>query len=97
MGLTRVGPRFQVTIPKAAHDAVGLKVGDLVEARVEPSGIVLRPKMVVDKDPRVEAMLREAEADKKAGRVHGPYSSAAAAIRSLHRESAKLRRAKKRK
>ena len=73
MGLTRVGPRFQVTIPKAAREAVGLKVGDLMEA------------------------LREAEADIKAGRVHGPFSSASSAIRFLHKESAKHRKAKKRK
>ena len=97
MPLTKVGPKYQITLPKAARDAVGLKIGDFVEATVGSGGIVLRPKMVVDKDPRVEAMLREAEADIKAGRVHGPYDSAATAIRSLHKESAKLRKAKKRK
>ena len=26
---TKVGPKFQVTIPKNVRDAVGLKVGDL--------------------------------------------------------------------
>ena len=38
---TKVGPKFQVTIPKNVRDAVGLKVGDLVEASVGRDGIVL--------------------------------------------------------
>ena len=37
---TKVGPKFQVTIPKNVRDAVGLKVGDLVEASVGREGIV---------------------------------------------------------
>jgi len=40
----------------------------------------------------VERDLAAAEADVKAGRVHGPFSSAKALVRSLHREAKKLKR-----
>ena len=31
--VTKVGPKFQVTIPKNVREAVGLKVGELVRLR----------------------------------------------------------------
>jgi AbrB family looped-hinge helix DNA binding protein len=81
MALTKVGPKFQVTIPKAARDAAGLDIGDVVETSVEGNKIILRPKIVVDKHPEIEARLREAEEDIKAGRVYGPFRS----VKELHR------------
>jgi len=55
---TKVGPKFQVTIPKSVRDAVGLKVGDLVEASVGREGIVLRQKVLIDKPVSLEGSLR---------------------------------------
>jgi AbrB family looped-hinge helix DNA binding protein len=49
MALTKVGPKFQVTIPKEAREAVGLQVGDLMEATPTKEGVLLRPKVAVDK------------------------------------------------
>jgi AbrB family looped-hinge helix DNA binding protein len=49
MALTKVGPKFQVTIPKVAREAIGLSVGDLVEATPTKNGVLLRPKVAVDK------------------------------------------------
>jgi AbrB family looped-hinge helix DNA binding protein len=49
MALTKVGPKFQVTIPKVTREAIGLNVGDLVEAIMTKEGILLRPKVAVDK------------------------------------------------
>ena len=49
MALTKVGPKFQVTIPKVAREAIGLSVGDLVEATPTKDGVLLRPKVAVDK------------------------------------------------
>jgi AbrB family looped-hinge helix DNA binding protein len=80
--LTRVGERYQVTIPKEAREAIGLKAGDLVEARPGKGCIVLYPKVVLDKVD-VEKRLSEAEADLKAGRVHGPFGSVEEMISSL--------------
>jgi AbrB family looped-hinge helix DNA binding protein len=49
MSLTKIGPKFQVTIPKDARTAVGLNVGDLVEATVTKNGVLLRPQVVLHK------------------------------------------------
>jgi AbrB family looped-hinge helix DNA binding protein len=96
MAFTKVGPKFQVTIPKATRDAVGLDIGDVVETEVKGNTIVLRPKIVVDKHPEIEARLREAEEDIKAGRVYGPFNSAKELIRDLHKRTkeTKARKAK---
>ena len=69
MALTKVGPKYQVTIPKAAREALGIKAGDLVEAKVQGRVVLLRPKVVVDKDPELEKQLEASEADVRAGRV----------------------------
>jgi AbrB family looped-hinge helix DNA binding protein len=91
--LTRVGERYQVTIPKEAREAIGLKAGDLVEARPGKGCIVLCPKVVLDKVD-VEKRLAEAEADLKAGRVHGPFGSVDELLSSLRGEkSTKKKRA----
>ena len=91
MALTRIKPKFQVTIPRAARIKSDLKVGDLLDATPTRGGILLRPKVVVDKvelDKRLEA----AEADVKAGRVHGPYKTASAAVRALKKRARRARR-----
>ena len=49
MALTKVGPKYQVTIPKETREAAGFAVGDLVEATPTKDGVLLRPKAVVDK------------------------------------------------
>ena len=87
MALTKVGPKYQVTIPKAARESLGLQVGDLVEAEVVGHRILLRPKVVVDRDPDLTKDIEEAEADVKTGRVLGPFDSATAALRALKRQS----------
>jgi AbrB family looped-hinge helix DNA binding protein len=83
--LTRVGERYQVTIPKDAREAVGLKAGDLVEARPGKGCIILYPEVVINKVD-VEKRLAEAEADLKAGRVHGLFGSVDELLSSLRRE-----------
>ena len=76
MALTKVGPKYQVTIPKAARDAAQIRIGDYVEATIRKEGILLRPQVVVDKQVDVKKRLEEADADLKAGRVFGPFASA---------------------
>jgi AbrB family looped-hinge helix DNA binding protein len=83
MALTKVGPKFQVTIPKAARVATGIKIGDLVEATPTKGGIFLCPKIVVDRDPDLERQLKESAAAVEAGRVLGPFESAGAAMKAV--------------
>jgi AbrB family looped-hinge helix DNA binding protein len=97
MALTKVGPKFQVTIPKVTRDAVGLDVGDLVETSVQGNNIVLKPKTVVEKHPAIDAAIREGLEDVKAGRVYGPFNSAKELVSDLHKRTrgAKTRKTKK--
>lgn len=60
MTLTRIGPKYQVTIPKATRDAAGLSVGDFVEATVTKDGVLLRPQAVVEKSALV-ALQKQAK------------------------------------
>jgi len=95
MALTKVGPKFQVTIPKATRDAVGLDIGDVVETQVKGNTIVLKPKMVIDKHPEIEARLREAEEDIKAGRVSKTFTSVEELMADLNSTRGKRRKTKK--
>jgi len=55
--LTRVKPKSQVTIPRAVLDQTGIKVGDLLEARVSRDGVLLVPQAVMDR--KLEELRRE--------------------------------------
>ena len=55
--LVKVKEKFQVTIPTEIRDALPLAVGDLLEATVQGTTIVLTPKAVVDRaDARVRLL-----------------------------------------
>lgn len=60
MALTKIGPKYQVTIPKATREAVGLSVGDLVAATATKDGVLLRPQAVVDRSALV-ALQKQAK------------------------------------
>jgi AbrB family looped-hinge helix DNA binding protein len=95
--VTRIGPKFQVTIPKGVRNQLGLKVGDLVQARVgDNHTIVMERKRLVDFDAELEDDLLAAEADYKAGRVLGPFANAKEAMRALTGTSARTPAAKTR-
>ena len=82
--VTKIGPKYQVTIPKAVREALGLKVGDLIQAAVgKDKTIVLRRKRLVDFDAVLEEALAEAEADYKAGRVLGPFETAEETVAAI--------------
>ena len=82
--VTKVGSRFQVTIPRDLRQAIGLRAGDLVQASVGANQtIVLRRTERADRDPQIEKQLEAAEADLRAGRVLGPFDTAGAALRAL--------------
>jgi len=86
VALTRVKSKFQVTIPEATRKAVGLKVGDFVDATATKGGILLRPQVVVDK-VELEKRFEAAERAVKEGRVLGPFKTASAAMRALNQRA----------
>ena len=77
MPVVRLGASRQVTIPKGIHDELGLSPGDYLEVEIQEGKVVYTPKTFVDK--RIDEGLR----DIAEGRVHGPFSSAEDAVRSL--------------
>ncbi len=79
----KVGPKYQVTIPKHVREALGIKIGDLVQASVDRRGAIIRPIEVVPKRVQLTRQLRESEAAVKAGRVLGPFTTAGAAMKAV--------------
>jgi AbrB family looped-hinge helix DNA binding protein len=78
MTAVKIGVSRQVVIPKKLHDQLGLVPGDYLEVELEGDHLVLTPKALVEK------RLAESLDDIRKGRVHGPFRSASALVRSLH-------------
>ncbi|MBI4469191.1 MAG: AbrB/MazE/SpoVT family DNA-binding domain-containing protein [Acidobacteria bacterium] len=89
MPLVKVKAKYQVTLPTAVREQVGVDVGDLLEAHVERGKITLTPKTVVDRE------IAEGLADIKKGRTYGPFSSAEELLHSLHRNVRKMKKKSK--
>ena len=70
----KLNQHFQITIPALIRKKYNLEQGDLIEASDTAKGILLKPKMLLDKLPEVELskkgekMLKESFEDFKAGR-----------------------------
>ena len=79
MTAVKIGVSRQVVIPKKLHDRLGLAPGDYLEMELEGDHLVLTPKALVEK------RLAESLEDIRKGRVHGPYRSVSALVRSLDR------------
>ncbi len=89
MSLVSVKNKFQIVIPAKVRKQAGIKVGDLLEAKVERGKLTFVPKTIIDRG------IAESLEDYKKGRVYGPFDTAEEAIASLHRNAKKLRRRKK--
>jgi len=75
----KIGMSRQVVIPKRIHDDLGLAPGDYLEVEREGDRVVFTPKTFV------ERRLAEGLYDVRNGRVHGPFVSPSALIRSLRK------------
>ena len=49
MGLTKIGPKHQITIPKAVFERLDLEVGDYLEVEVQSTMITMAPKKLISK------------------------------------------------
>ena len=90
----KVGPKFQVTIPKKVREALGIKAGDLVETSLGREGAIIRPVDLVPRKVDIKKELDAAMAEMKSGRVSKPFKSARALVRDAlrhGREGAKNR------
>jgi len=94
--LTKISSNYQVTVPARARKALGLRLGDILEATVERGAVVLRPKVVVVHDAFDQQLKRDIEAglaDVRAGRVLGSFTNADDAARAFEQFKKKQRRA----
>ena len=86
--LTKVKTKYQVTLPTLIRNKAGVSVGDLLEVKVEGNKITLSPKTAIDRE------LAFSLTDIKARRIHGPFKSVSAMLRSLHGNSKRKARKK---
>jgi AbrB family looped-hinge helix DNA binding protein len=89
MDIVTVKNKFQIVIPQRVREQVHIEIADILEADVEDGKITFTPKSLVDRH------LAEGLKDAGAGRTHGPYESADAAIAAL--DARAKRHGKKRK
>lgn len=46
--VVRLTGNYQVSVPKAVREKLGLKLGDFLDTSIEKGAVVLRPKLLVD-------------------------------------------------
>lgn len=85
MPIVTVKSKFQVVIPAKVRRQAGIKVGDLLEAKVERGKVTLTPKSLVDRG------IAESLEDFKKGRSYGPFASAGEMVASLTTNARKTR------
>ncbi len=87
--LVKLQRKGQMTLPSRLREALGVEEGDMIEATLEAGKVVLTPKVLVNRSDFpsadsdytpaqrrvIDARLKEAEADIKARRVHGPFDT----------------------
>ncbi len=78
MPIVAVKNKYQIVIPAKVREQVGIKVGDLLEAKVERGKITFTPKSLVDRE------IAEGLEDIRKGRTYGPYDSPEEMIQALH-------------
>ena len=85
MALVTVKQKFQVVIPAKVRRQIGIRVGDLLDAKAERGKLVFFPKSPVDRE------IAEGLEDIRRDRVHGPFRTHAEMIRFLHAKTSKRR------
>ena len=83
MAIVTVKNKYQVVIPQSVRVKAGIKIGDLLEARVERGKITFSPKSVVDR------AIAEGLEDIRKGRVKGPFDTVEEMLASLKGKRAK--------
>jgi AbrB family looped-hinge helix DNA binding protein len=71
MSFVKVLRGGQITMPKELREVLEIKEGDILEVEMEKNKVVLKPKVLVDKD-QARARLQQVMA--KVGKRHGKIS-----------------------
>ena len=83
--VVRLTGNYQVSVPKALRDQLGLKLGDFLDTRLERGAVVLRPKVLLD-----PGALAAARARRGIG-VSRAYDNADEFIADLHTAARRLK------
>lgn len=90
-----------LVVPPAVRRRAGFKSGQELEIKASGGVITILPKLPPADDEYTPAQRRiidvgldKADADIKAGRVHGPFSTHKEFVASLHKEAKKLSKRK---
>jgi AbrB family looped-hinge helix DNA binding protein len=86
MEIVTVKTKFQIVIPQHIREQVHVQIGDVLEADVQDGKITFTPKTLIDRH------LAEGLDDIRKGRTHGPYATAAAAIKALDARAKRLKK-----
>jgi AbrB family looped-hinge helix DNA binding protein len=86
VALVKLKEKYQVTLPAEVCKKADLAVGDLLEAEVQGKKITLTPKTILDRE------LDHALSEIEQGKTYGPFTSAKSLVRSLNRETRKLKK-----
>ena len=109
MAIITIKNKFQIVIPAKVRKEVSLNIGDILEASTENGKIVLSPRVLIDRSrfpnandeytpvqrKKLNALLAKSLAEFKAGKSYGPFNTANEAVRFLHGEVKKTKKAKK--
>ena len=87
MAIVTVKNKFQVVIPQALREKLGISRGDVLEARAERGRLTYTPKAVIDRIPAAKAE-RELFFKKLSDR-NILYSGTSPAARSIRRQTAR--------
>ena len=92
MGVTRIGPKHQITIPQDVFEQLGLQQGDFLEVQVRGDSLFLVPQKLIPRDQawfwtkEWQQREREADEDIAQGQLSEPFESVDDLIRYLRSE-----------
>lgn len=86
MPFVTVKKKYQVVIPAAVRRRVGIKVGDLLEAKAARGKVTFIAKSAIDRE------IAEGLDDIRKGRMYGPFDTAEEMIQFLHGAAKKGKR-----
>jgi hypothetical protein len=89
MAVITVKEKNAVLIPASVMRKARIKVGDILNARVERGAITLTPKSASERG------IEQGLDDIKHGRIYGPYASSAEAKRAFDQRTPALKRRKR--
>ncbi|HXK05261.1 MAG TPA: AbrB/MazE/SpoVT family DNA-binding domain-containing protein [Verrucomicrobiae bacterium] len=62
MSLVTVKNKYQIVIPQSVRNQIGVNIGDLLDVTARKGTIVLKPKVLVDRDDYTPAQRRHIDA-----------------------------------